>query len=246
MSSASTSLWVTQRMVPGPVWWIFTLRARQPVTSSAAPPSRSTRKMTMLVCTRGQVEPEPGQLGHALGEARGRSRGPRRAGPPWSRARRARPRRARPTWRMPPPSILRTRRAARDELARAAHQRADRGAEALGQAEGERVDRRARSRATGRPSATAALKSRAPSRWTGTPAAWAAAATASISSGVQQVPPWRLCVFSTADQAGRSGCGCCAGRIVLAHLLGREEAARGLDRQRLDAAEHRRAARPRS
>ncbi len=54
---------------------------------------------------------------------------------------------------------------------------------------------RANSRAW-RPSATAALKRRAPSRWTGTPAAWAASATAAISSGVQQVPPWRLWVFS--------------------------------------------------
>src|SRR3989442_734390 len=38
MSSRSTSLWVTHRMAPGPIWWILTLRARQPAVSSADRP----------------------------------------------------------------------------------------------------------------------------------------------------------------------------------------------------------------
>src|SRR3989441_419079 len=71
----------------------------------------------------------------------------------------------------------------------------------------------------GRRSATAALKMRAPSRWTGTPASCAPAATAPISSGVQHVPPWRLCVFSMQTSpvggvwmlAGRSASRTCSG-----------------------------------
>ena len=102
-----------------------------------------------------------------------------------------------PTWRMPPPSIFRTRRA-RATNSREPHTSEPTGApRPLDRQKVSESTGRAKS-ATGRPSATAALNRRAPSRCTGTPAAWAAAATASISSGVQQVPPWRLWVFSTA------------------------------------------------
>src|SRR5499425_2835385 len=110
MSSPSTSLWVTHRMAPGPIWWILTLRARQPAASSAEPPSRSTRKMTMLVCT------VAGSM-----RRRGRAASPfaRRLAFSWSSASRSTmvssatiPAAAStPTWRMPPPSIFRTRRA---------------------------------------------------------------------------------------------------------------------------------------
>ena len=100
-----------------------------------------------------------------------------------------------PTWRIPPPSIFLARRA------RVTNSREPQTREPTGAARP--LDRqkviestgRAKS-ATGRPSATAALKMRAPSRCTGTLWARAAAATSEISSGVQQVPPWRLCVFS--------------------------------------------------
>ncbi len=45
-----------------------------------------------------------------------------------------------PAWRMPPPSILRQRRAARDEIAPAAEQRPDRRAQSLRQAHRHRVE----------------------------------------------------------------------------------------------------------
>ena len=109
MSSASTSLWVTHRMAAGTVWWILTLRARQPLTSSAAPPVPRHPEDDDVGLHGGQVELHAGQPAHALGEPAA-WRGPRRAGPPASSA--TRPAAAStPAWRMPPPSILRTRRA---------------------------------------------------------------------------------------------------------------------------------------
>ena len=58
MSSASTSLCVTQRIDAGPIAWTFTFRAAQPVTSpvvaawaAPGPSGCSTPKMTMFVCT---------------------------------------------------------------------------------------------------------------------------------------------------------------------------------------------------
>src|SRR5437867_3345194 len=57
-SSASTSLWVTQRIEVGPIAWILTFRAAHCATSSLVaawlsptPPGRVTPKMTMLVWT---------------------------------------------------------------------------------------------------------------------------------------------------------------------------------------------------
>src|SRR5262245_23521714 len=194
MSSPSTSLWVTHRMALGPIWWILTLRARQPAASSADPPSRSTWKMTMLVCTFS-----------GSSRRRGRAASPRasRLACSWSSASRSTmvsramsPAAARmPTWRIPPPTILRTRRA------RATNSREPQTRDPTGAAsplERQKVMEstgRAKS-ATGRPRATAALKMRAPSRCTATPWAWAAAATGPISSGVQHEPPCRLWVFS--------------------------------------------------
>ena len=202
MSSASTSLCVTQRIDAGPIACSLTFRAAQPATSSpaaaaaaAAPPGRSTATMTMLVCTLAGSTRRPG--------SRARPSASRRAFA-WSSASRStirssatRPAAARtPAWRMPPPSILRTRRA------RAMNSAGPQTTEPTGAPrpfETQKVTEstsRAKSRA-GRPSATAALKSRAPSRCTGTAAPWATAATAAISSGVQHVPPCRLWVFST-------------------------------------------------
>src|SRR5437867_8816165 len=67
MSSASTSLWVTQRIAAGPIAWIFTLRAAHPATSSAVaaadaagPPGRSTPKITMFVWTLARSTESPG------------------------------------------------------------------------------------------------------------------------------------------------------------------------------------------
>ena len=100
-----------------------------------------------------------------------------------------------PACRIPPPTILRTRRA-RAMKSREPHTTEPTGAPSPFDTQNVTESTwRAKSLADRR-SATAALKSRAPSRWTGTPAPWATAATASISSGVQQVPPCRLCVFS--------------------------------------------------
>ena len=134
-----------------------------------------------------------------------------------------------PAWRMPPPTILRTRRA------RATNSGPPQTTEPTGAPrplETQKVTEsawRANSLA-GRPSATAALKSRAPSRCTGTPAPCATSATAAISSGVQHVPPWRLCVFSTQTRpvwgtwmfAGRRASRTCSGaRKPRAVLTGR-------------------------
>src|SRR4029450_7933585 len=108
MSSRSTSLWVTHLMAPGPIWWILTLRARQPAASSAEPPSRSTWKMTMFVCTLSGSR-----------RRRGSSERPRasRLAWSWSSARRStmvsgarRAAAGRTPCRMPPPSICLTRR----------------------------------------------------------------------------------------------------------------------------------------
>ena len=93
-----------------------------------------------------------------------------------------------PACRMPPPTILRKRWA---RSMRAREPQISEPTGALRPLDTQKVTEstgRTNSRAS-RLSATAALKSRAPSRWTGTPAAWATAATAAISSGVQQVPP---------------------------------------------------------
>src|SRR5262249_57734519 len=52
ISSASTSLWVTQRMAAAPIACTFTLRAAQPFTRSAvAAEPGSTVTMTVFVCT---------------------------------------------------------------------------------------------------------------------------------------------------------------------------------------------------
>src|SRR5262249_49991828 len=52
ISSASTSLWVTQRMAAAPIACTFTLRAAQPFTRSAvAAEPGSTVTMTIFVCT---------------------------------------------------------------------------------------------------------------------------------------------------------------------------------------------------
>ena len=116
-----------------------------------------------------------------------------------------------PACRMPLPNILRKRRA-RTMKSREPHTTEPTGRrQALRHAEGDRVDVRARSRDAGRFSATAALNRRAPSRCTGTLAPCATAATAAISSGVMQVPPWPLCVFSSTRAPSGAG-GCSPGR----------------------------------
>src|SRR6266850_1359484 len=218
VSSASTSLWVTQRMAAGPIAWTFTLRAAQPFTSSSvAAGPRSTRTMTMFVCTLARSTRSPGSFA---------SPSPRRRAFAWSsasrstmRSRATMPAAARmPTCRMPPPSILRQRRArsmnsAEPQITEPTGADSPFDTQNVTESTG-----RAKS-AAGRFRATAALNSRAPSRCTGTPASWATAATAAISSGVQQVPPWRLCVFSMQTSpvwgrwmfGGRSASRTCSG-----------------------------------
>src|SRR5438876_4639217 len=188
VSSTSTSLWVTQRMAAGPIAWTFTLRAAQPFTSSSvAAGPRSTRTMTMFVCTLARSTRRPGSFA---------SPSPRRRAFAWSsasrstmRSRATLPAAARmPTCRMPPPSILRQRRARSMNSAEPQITEPTGAASPLDTQKVTESTWRVKSPA-GRLSATAALKSRAPSRCTGTPASWATAATAAISSGVQQVPP---------------------------------------------------------
>ena len=102
-----------------------------------------------------------------------------------------------PTCRMPPPTSVRQRRA---RATNAALPQITEPTGAPSPLETQKVTEstgRVKS-AAGRPRATAALKRRAPSRCTGTPASWATRTSAAISSGVQQVPPCRLCVFSMA------------------------------------------------
>src|SRR5258708_6342399 len=188
VSSASTSLWVTQRMAAGPIAWTFTLRAAQPFTSSSvAAGPRSTRTMTMFVCTLARSTRRPGSFA---------SPSPRRRAFAWSsasrstmRSRATMPAAARmPTCRMPPPSILRQRRARSMKSPEPQMTEPTGAARPLDTQKGTESTWRVKSPA-GRLSATAALENRAPSRCTGTPASWATAATAAISSGVQHVPP---------------------------------------------------------
>ena len=101
-----------------------------------------------------------------------------------------------PAWRMPPPSILRIRRARRMN-ARPPHRTEPTGAHsALGQAEGDRIGRRGAAAAAGTPSATAALKMRAPSRCRRKPWRRATAPRQRVYSTAAAAPPQRLCVFS--------------------------------------------------
>src|SRR4030095_90774 len=76
MSSASMSLWVTQRMAAGPIAWIFTLRAAQPATSASvaftdcARSPLFTRRITMLVCTLARSISIPGSFASPSASAR--------------------------------------------------------------------------------------------------------------------------------------------------------------------------------
>src|ERR1051325_7081695 len=123
-----------------------------------------------------------------------------------------------PAWRSPLPNIFRKRRAWAIK-SREPHTTEPTGAESPFDTQNVTESTwRVKSEA-GRFSAIAALKSRAPSRCTGTFAACATLATAAVSSGVMQVPPWPLCVFSRQTRpvwgrwmfAGRSASRTCSG-----------------------------------
>src|SRR5262245_41324946 len=193
IASPSASLWVTQRMAVGPMAWTFPVRAAQPCTISCVAtsaerlPPAPTAKITMFVCTLARSIRIPGSLATPSASARAFT---------WSSASRPTIRSSAtipaaamiPACRMPPPTILRRRRARVTTSGRPQITEPT-GAPRPFERQNVTVSTsRVKSRASRR-RATAALKRRAPSRWTGTPAPWATAATAAISSGVQQVPP---------------------------------------------------------
>src|SRR5207245_7118326 len=107
MSSAATSLWVTQRMAVGPMAWTFTLRAAQSCTISCVAASAvrfgtaATAKMTMFVCTLARSMRMPGSL--ATPSASVRAFTWSSASRPTIRSRATMPAAARiPAWHKPP------------------------------------------------------------------------------------------------------------------------------------------------
>ena len=127
----------------------------------------------------------------AAGRARGRRPAARRGGRGRSSPAAART----PTWRIPPPSRLRQHPGLVDRGGVPTHQRADRGAEALGEAHREHVARSRRTPSSGVPVATWAFQIRAPSRCTPTPRSSAHAAQ-------------RLQVVERRAPRRRRSCGC--------------------------------------
>src|SRR5262249_53032736 len=180
ISSASTSLWVTHRMAPGAMAWTFTLRAAQPFTRSAAAAGpRSTRMITMFVCTVAKSTRSPGSFATPSASRRALA---------WSSASRCTMRwsdtmpaaASTPTCRMPAPSILRQRRA-RSMSSVEPQITEPTGAESPFDRQKVTESTGRVKSAAGRPSAVAALNSRAPSRCTPTPASWATVARALMS-----------------------------------------------------------------
>ena len=152
--ASSTSRWVTRRRKRGPSAETSTPSSR--ASRRDAPPRPSTCSTTMLVCAGSAPSAvgQPGRAGVVVGQPR------RRGGP----ARTARPRRGcRPAaCRRRTACATRAPRAIRS--ARRDQHRADRRAEALGQAHRDGVERRRRARRSDAPVATCAFHSRAPSR----------------------------------------------------------------------------------
>ena len=107
-----------------------------------------------------------------------------------------------PAWRIPPPSILRSRRA------RSANSRGPQSSDPTGQPkpferQKETESAGAASSAAASPVAASALKMRAPSRCTASPAPRATSAGEAVAAAVSAAPPQRFCVFSRQSRALR-------------------------------------------
>ena len=212
-----TSRWVTRRTVVGP-------------TVATRPPRRGSGDERRGVwplddhdvgVDRGGVD--TARPRRAAGRGRGRRRAARRGGRGRSSPAAARM----PTCRIPPPIRLRQTRASAIGVGRADQQRADRRAEALGQAD-RSTSATAPYSASGMPVATWAFQIRAPSRWTRTPTASAHAAErrAGRRCGCT-APPAKLWVFSTEIAGGAARrTGPCPGRTS-ARIAGRSTWPRG-------------------
>ena len=209
-------------------------RARRP----ACPCRACRRRPCWSAPSRGRRPARARRRGARRARARG---GGRRPGAPRCARSAYRPAAAMmPAWRMPPPKSLRARCARRDGRGVPDEHRADRRAQALGQADAHRVERARRTRPRETPMAATALNRRAPSRCMRevVPVAEARAPRACARVGSTTPPQW-LCVFSRQTRRVGAQCDVGVGVDVLLHLLEVERAVRGVEHAQLHVAERR-------